>query len=174
MKEYPISFTVEMLRLVIERRKTQTRRVAYRWQAGRLRRAATMWECASAGDRLWIREPIYLDDRLLYNTGRAETRYLLDAGHACRRGRPFQWHWRRATLPAMFMPRELARHFATIREIYFTRLLDITEAGAGSEGFASVEEFLAYWDKLNRHRVGCCSGAEPDVWVISFELERKA
>ena len=49
-------------------------------------------------------------------------------------------------------------------------LQGITEADAIAEGFASIAEFAAYWDKINGKKKGYAWADNPTVWVLEFEL----
>lgn len=57
-------------------------------------------------------------------------------------------------------------HLKSLRK---EKLHDITEAEAKREGFASVAEFRAYWDKLySKHNE--CWEANPEVYRLEFRV----
>lgn len=151
-RTHSISFAPALLLAVIEGRKTQTRRP--------IRGNAESPPSISPNDRLivlekWGRDP---------TTG--------DVVIARESSRPLAWKAGR------FMPRAAAKVVLRVKSVRRERLNDISEADACAEGFSStpgtnaVEQFRAVWDSIYDSR-GLGWRANPAVWVIDFELERK-
>ena len=110
---------------------------------------------------VYFREPLYkIGDRAHFAADNAS------AGVA--------WLWKNSGLPGRFMPRRLARACATISEVRFERLVDISREDALAEGMKCVfdedaccsiydtdetqaygtaaEAYRAWWDLLNYDR----------------------
>lgn len=76
---------------------------------------------------------------------------------------PFKWR------PSIFCPRRFSRITLRVESIRVERVNDISEEDAIAEGFKSVEEFRALWEKLNGGR-GFGWDVNPYVWVVGFEV----
>lgn len=135
------------------------------------------------GDRLWVRETVHRADPA---TG------WVAAYSADGMGTPIDtWCWKRNVLPAIHMPRGVARLILTVSGVRVERLQDITEADAKAEGppchmvtnlypedcgcFAVDDEekfhFARLWDSINGARSPWSSN--PWVWVIEFSAQSK-
>ncbi len=180
MREKPILFNGEMIRAILEGRKTQTRRAVKRELDSRGLRycnPATGWEdwhgnpikCpyGDSGDQLWVRETWAvhkkydsLSARLAY--GDEEQIYYktspLHEGN-------FLGKWR----PSIHMPRWASRINLLIKDVRTERLKDITEEDARAEGVASVEMFRDLWDSIYEKR-GFGWNKNPWVWVVDFDM----
>ncbi len=191
----PILFNTEMVRAILDGRKTATRRVcteaddirefstngyAY-WMKGR---AFKSWDNLVAelkrekktympGDILWVRETWAKN---------AYGGYFYKADGKCE---VFSWH------PSIHMPKEAARLFLRVTAVRVERLQDITESQAADEGTEDpyeyqdpawydqhglpgnyvIDAFAGLWDSTikpaDRPRYGW--EANPFVWVIEFE-----
>ena len=144
MSQKPILFSSEMVRALLEGRKTVTRRVvkpqppaasivskigkAYGWSRGKDSQPKyLMKQPYQTGDVLWVRETwcevMGRKGKYLYRAyagERDDTRDYVIALNT----------WR----PSIHMPREAARIFLRVTGVRVERLQDITEAGAKAEG----------------------------------------
>jgi hypothetical protein len=176
MKEKPILFSGEMVRAILEGRKSQTRRVVKVRGvsddvAGWLHymaRAVDM-ECpyGKPGDRLWVRETWLRDgDVTIYKADLAKV--LADSWNG---------HWR----PSIYMPRAASRIALEVIKVRVERVQDISHNDACIEGAPSEPELNDYgtgsiyidwyanlWDKLNAKR-GYGWKVNPWVWVVEFK-----
>lgn len=170
MKERPILFKGEMVKAILDGRKTQTRRIAKEFteqHAGILKRFPNQKGCrhGEVGDRLWVREA-FADTSML--DARHPVTYRADMDveddmHA----RDFPWK------PSIFMPRAVSRLTLEIVSLRVERLQDITEEDAKAEGvpfsmMASTHRlgFQNLWASVN----GLKSWDEnPFSWVIEFK-----
>lgn len=122
-KERPILFSGEMVRAILEGRKTQTRR-AVKGTALSILDSGTKVDVdfcpyGNPGDRLWVRETWGYE----YGGG-----YLYKASHS--HMTPGDNRWR----PSIHMPRAACRIILEITDVRVERLKDISEADAKSEG----------------------------------------
>lgn len=194
MKERPILFSGEMVRAILEDRKTQTRR-PMKCQlpkddggtatciSGRTMHQELVHQAiennpfGQPGDRLWVRETWGIVPILDCNSDRVA--YRSDYSQACGEDQviaPVPKRWR----PSIHMPRWASRLTLEITAVRVERLQDISEEDAKAEGCngdcpigyipAYEKAPLAYhfaqvWD--------ACYGTEswsanPWVWVIEF------
>lgn len=180
----PILFSDEMVRAILEGRKTQTRRVG-KWQNGGTARWA-LCECPYGipGDQLWVRETFGLwchsiesvgveyaaggEDKIVDFPDKIGMPSLEDQ---CRRKRDRG----RLKRPSIFMPRWASRITLEITSLRVERLQQITESDAQSEGVnypAGGSEscyrmgYSRLWDSINSKKHPWKSN--PWVWVISF------
>jgi hypothetical protein len=176
-KERPILFSGEMVRAILDGRKTQTRRVVKPKPDD-----SGLWnndKCpyGKPGDRLWVRETFFVDGpRIQYR-----------ADH---HGAPKETIWK----PSIFMPRHASRILLEIADVRCERLRDISEADAIAEGVASFRpvpgdgdpetlyanymnkgrlsyrkayfSFMTLWQSINGPESW---NANPWVWVITFK-----
>ncbi|MDR5867974.1 hypothetical protein [Halomonas koreensis] len=157
MKERPILFNDEMVRALLDGRKTQTRRLVKNQPAGDTQgndcRAAKVaggfqWQhrggaskvftCpyGKSGDQLWVRETwgALFTDPPGTPGGRKpqpgdDIRYRADPGQ--------DWQWRDGSLPwrpSIHMPRWACRILLEVTAVRVERLQDITEDDARAEG----------------------------------------
>ena len=187
MREHPILFSTEMVKAILEGRKTMTRRIIkpqpvmvngyYRWQpkAGydinlehlNINLTNKLCPCGQVGDRLWVRETwadgMNVPVLIIYKADKAWTDVKIK--------------WR----PSIFMPRWASRITLEITDIRVERVQEITEEDAKAEGttpsiVGSDREYLKYragfmtlWDKLNAKR-GYSWESNCWVWVVSFKV----
>lgn len=185
----PILFNTEMVRAILDGRKTQTRRVIkpkptnprynnvgwLGWDDGHGYRMKPPCE---PGDVLWVRETwqhVYTyddSDKAIEETGRyvyfaddpMPFTYWVDTDTGEHKD---QMPWR----PSIHMPREAARIFLRVTDVRVERLQDIDDDGVVAEGLEIGAEFDELWNrtlsKSDRAKFGWA--ANPWVWVIKFE-----
>ena len=199
----PILFTTEMVRAILEGRKTVTRRLVKpqppggvdglhqidgrgRWRSF----GDDVWFEIPApcqpGDILWVRETwsqVYIrQKRYLYKAD-------ADRGVGEGANLPIRWH------PSIHMPQEAARVFLRVTDVRVERLQEITGEQVGAEGPPKAFEyntpdgtvitldedgysyhgFKAVWNSTIKAKDLPDYGwdANPWVWVIEFERINK-
>jgi hypothetical protein len=70
--------------------------------------------------------------------------------------------------PSIFLPRAAARIFLDITNVKIEHLHELDDMEARLEGFDNREEFIKYWDKLNKKR-GFGWDCNPRVYRIAFK-----
>lgn len=177
----PIIFSTDMVRAILDGRKTQTRRVVKpqpyegenpidtNWYKDN---APDLWATHQPGDIIWVRETwarisdwtdvdpeVGIPDGYIY---RADWR---DGAESPK--------WR----PSIHMPREAARLFLRVKDVWVERLQNITEGEAAKEGCCTnwdeypktnTQKFQDLWDLINAKR-GYGWDTNPWVWVVEFE-----
>ncbi len=190
----PILFNTEMVRAILDNRKTVTRRVVKKStvdkfvlsQDGRLlgnfNADYPEWGTYPTiddapycpGDILYVRETFF--------ECRGHFYYKADGKHEglARLGVYFKWQ------PSIHMPREAARIFLRVTDVRVERLQRICERGrrsAHNEGFindirlaegtgkSATKHFSEFWDTRIKPKDRALYGwdANPWVWVIEFE-----
>jgi hypothetical protein len=195
MSEKPILFSTDMVRAILDGRKTQTRRVVkflhtgFHGLTGQVMAHQEYKACYSmpkGGFVFWSSAcgQAYSDRAYRDDTG----------GYKCPYGAPGDLLWVRETWggagtiyykasgdmpdwlakagykwrPSIFMPRWASRITLRITDVRVERLEEITEEDAIAEGCKSVDKFKILWDNINQAR-GYSWLSNPWVWVISFE-----
>lgn len=177
----PILFNAQMVRAILEGRKTVTRRAVKfprGWNpkfTGYIPDGAVLYGSnnipaakspVQVGDVLWVREtwsPVNVRPR----------RYIYKADVDRRIGEgvglPLRWH------PSIHMPREAARIFLRVTDVRVERLKDITATQAMNEGFTDWNDFVKLWNSTIKPKDLPTYGwdANPWVWVIEFERINK-
>lgn len=176
----PILFNTEMVRAILDGRKTVTRRIckpltlnypknAYqnetpvRW-LGRWKHKPRY----QPGDILYVRETWnkltdwhdeYPDD----DSDMAVTYYRAD--YQDDMASQAKWH------PSIHMPKEAARIFLRVTDVRVERLQDITEEQARREGTKSKRDFIRVWNNTipDKDSQSLAWSANPWVWVYEFE-----
>lgn len=179
MKEKPIIFSTDMVRAILEGRKTQTRRVVKpQPPEGETVHGPQMYEpiefdkhdnaypgkpvfgaysetwgvkCpyGKPGDRLWVRET--------WN-GTKNTGFYYRADPGTCAGK-----WK----PSIHMPRHACRMYLSIINVRIEPLQYITVGEAKAEGVKNLREFAKLWDTINAKR-GYSWDMNPWVWVVEF------
>jgi len=181
MKERAIIFSGEMVRAILDGRKTQTRRVIKPPKGSAPEYAGVDFGCphGAPGDRLWVRENIRW-----YKEG-SPTRYAADGCPVMRDGESVAWTFNEAHVPSIHMPRWASRITLEITDVRVERLQDMSfvdwvadfcpssiqeecalQTLTGSKNQTDVARH--YWDSLNANR-GFGWDTNPWVWVISFK-----
>lgn len=185
----PILFNTEMVRAILDGRKTVTRRVVKPQPIlyGVLE-PCWNWHGIKApyevGDILYVRETWYYESHMEdvvtvkpdLLSGRYSDRYIFKADcpeYPVNVGAG-QHGWR----PSIHMPREAARIFLRVKNVRVERLQDIRRDEAVREGASpacAVGNFKAIWDStIPKHpnkfkRYPYYWNDNPWVWVIEFE-----
>lgn len=198
----PILFNTDMVRAIVEGRKTQTRRVIKpqptkpRWNSvGRLGwddgHGYRMKPPCEVGDVLWVRETFTKECERYYFRADFESDWLdacetLSGGypHECayhpgcegcsRSAERIQWR------PSIHMPKEAARIFLHVKDVRVERLQDMDEDAAIAEGIADspagtdspLPRFTELWDKTIRREDLREFGYHANPWVWVIEFER--
>lgn len=167
----PILFNTEMVRAILDGRKTQTRRIIkpkptnprwnnvgwLGWDDGHGYRMKPPCE---PGVVLWVRETWNGDwcDHYIY---KADGGSVVSAGY----DKEPRWH------PSIHMPREAARIFLRVTDVRVERLQDIDVDGVVAEGLEIGAEFDELWNRTLSKSDRAMFGwdANPWVWVIDFE-----
>jgi len=192
VNEKPILFKTEMVKAIIQGKKTQTRRVLYPQPKSDIILPAPLREYtdylkkmkkkgfhnivtqgyyanhlipnpkASVGDILWVKETFSYVDFCGDDNG-----YVYKASE---NGKNWSqntenWKWK----PALFFPKEAARLFLKISNIKLEPLQDITEEEARKEGFDSLSAFLELWDKIAKK--GSKFQDNPAVYAYDFVID---
>ena len=193
MKEIGMLFSGEMVRAILDERKTQTRRLARdcridsngnAWQ-GKWNFGQDVWgkphvnrwkKPCDVGDRIYVRETwsyYYFDS----DTKKQFYYYKADYPDFEKGFTPDGWDSRPPAAggdrwyPSIHMPKAAARIWLGVTDVRPERLLDISSHDANCEGFTEAgthprADFLAAWDQLYGNGA---AEADPWVWVIEFK-----
>ena len=183
MSERPILMNTDMVRAILEGRKTVTRRVIKPQPEGQpipMTANSCYPDCFGIEgtpkvirppyqpcDILWVRETW---TRLPETPGghfRPRGVYYYKAGEDLR---PEKYRWN-GWHPSIHMPREAARIFLRVTDVRVEGLQDCGNMQAKDEGCTCSSQFARLWDSLVKpaDRATCGWEANPWVWVISFE-----
>lgn len=191
----PILFNTEMVRAILEGRKTCTRRIvkgfipnAAVWgytaftPKGHISCRGTFADgygekffklpCES-GNILYVRETWYKDKyRYMYCANYSDSEKFYCDGKEIK----IKWH------PSIHMPKEAARIWLKVTDVRVERLQEITADGIRNEGLSSaavhcgdMEIALKEWENLWNNTIKKSDldrygwNANPYVWVIEFE-----
>ena len=186
----PILFNTEMVKAILEGRKTCTRRLVKqstlqavrRWQKERPKdKPEELIDKLAAppyypGDVLYVRETWQQTESGIY-IYRADKTEHGSAAYYNEHAR-LSGGWR----PSIHMPREAARIFLRVKNVHAERLQDIDGAGQRAEGADSKHgfgatrgAFIDLWNSTIKPAERICYGwdANPWVWVIEFERIEK-
>lgn len=194
----PILFNTDMVRAILEGRKTVTRRVVkpqpeFSILADRKGRMPLSYWVDNErwvkppyqpGDILYVREP-YCQYEKRHIIDGVKYAYKANATPESERARKdFGYKWR----PSIHMPREAARIFLRVTDVRVERLQNITDEEAVREGCGKLpcedwvecrtkrENFSGIWDTTIKPKDRALYGwvANPYVWRIAFERCEKA
>jgi len=163
-----IIFNTEMVKAILDGRKTVTRRVIKLYRiTPRIYKMDMPYEI---GDTIYVRETFYPS----YDEEGMIEWYYYKANYTTEH--PDEMRWK----PSIHMPKEAARIFLKVTDVKSKRLQDISVKQCEKEGinvenmyyrFDAVDEFSELWDstikKEELDQYGW--GANPRVWVIDFE-----
>jgi hypothetical protein len=181
MKERPILFSAPMVRAILERRKTQTRRIMkpqpygflFQKPVKSLGGAEIKCPYGQTGDRLWVRETWGTDAPNLDTCRRGvESDGLFYGPYYAADADWFDNHTVRMR-PSIHMPRWASRITLEITNVRVERLQDISREDAIAEGtpppdaaYSMRDSYMMLWESIN----GRGSWAtNPWVWVIEFK-----
>ncbi len=197
MREKPIIFNSEMVRAVLENRKTQTRRVIKKqpkyateikceMRGGNLvavpyhRGAGMLWneeaktKCpyGKVGDRLWVRETW----RIYHGSSSAQLYWKATpdlTGVQCQEKDYKSIKEKPAWRPSIHMSRWMSRINLEITDIRVEKVQDITNDDCQREGLKILQggilaNFAVLWNQINAKR-GLRWAVNPWVWVIEFK-----
>lgn len=179
----PILFNTDMVRAILDDRKTVTRRKVEflkgknpNWTGyvkdGLMLYNGTNETCIKpstykVGDYLYVRETWNTNPLSIYEYGNEPNRYVYKAdydGH----GGDFGWK------PSIHMPKEAARIFLRVTNVGVERLQDMETSNDEhyhAEGAKDKHDFIRIWGSTmkpaEREKYGWY--ANPWVWVIEFE-----
>lgn len=177
LKAKPILFNTDMVRAILDGRKTVTRRIVKN-NPEECTSKVVNGVCKLCDDKggfylpvdyVKVRSPYQVGD-ILYvretwckgslNYGEEQYFYKADNIIPC-----CQWH------PSIHMPKEAARIFLRVTNVRVENLQDIDDDGVVAEGLEIGVPFDELWDstikKSNLSKYGW--NANPFVWVIEFE-----
>lgn len=161
MKDVPLLFTDEMVRAILDRRKTQTRRLKFR---------------GAVGDRIWVKEAW-----TCFQHGRCKPTEIPDGAYISYRANGYSDLFK--TRPAMFMPRRFSRINLSVEDVRHEHIQDISDEDIIAEGIQppvnlsdeGVHDFLRLafqnlWDEINKKR-GHGWDTNPEVDAVTFRIE---
>lgn len=189
----PILFNTDMVRTILDGRKTATRRIVKApvlysgtEPPSRIFRDGDLfqfqWNTGKTIGGFAIKPP-YLSGNILYvreTWAEWSGGYVYKADEICS-AYPLafvdRWH------PSIHMPKEAARLFLRVTDMRVERLQEITDEGAKAEGAnngigvadkmreSAIQRFQKIWDSTIKPTVLSAYGweANPYVWVIEFE-----
>lgn len=183
----PILFNTEMIKAILERKKTVTRRAIKldlgladtdRKDNSYLKIPDEYGDYHDAkdlckyqvGDILYIRETwLKADDGYHYRADETSVSKKMRESYG------YKWK------PSLHMPKDAARIFLKVTDVRVERVQDITEMQVVKEGFSSNFDmetdtfypngyfFVKTWDNIYKDK-GYGWGKNPFVWVIEFEI----
>lgn len=186
----PILFNTEMVRAILDGRKTVTRRlikdkdIIYGWDC-EADGTPIAWIDHATGDsfpptescRLKVGDILYVRETWgqtadLPGISEEATVYAADFSDrelAHLKDKHFRWR------PSIHMPKELARLYLRVTSVRAERLRSITIGDAYAEGVRNTVDFPKLWDSTVPKAELDTYGwkANPWVWVIRFELCEK-
>lgn len=168
----PILFNTEMVRAILEGRKSCTRRAVKPQPPATsvIRKRGCAWDWSfwadcdmghlmqmpyQPGDILWVRET--------WAKSMAGTFMYKADGKAIMVER---WY------PSIHMPREAARIFLRVKEVSVEKLREISALSAMDEGVTDWNDFVRLWNTTIKSADLPLYGWEANPWVFVIEFER--
>ena len=194
MGEYPILFTTENVKNILENRKSQTRRVIKHPESyEHIRECDFCCPYGQVGDRLWVKETHYRfghwskngfsktgKQKWLFKANDKEVRYFdnppTENLHSLGEKNAVGWFKR----SSLFLPRWASRITLEITEIRVQRVQEISLEDAEAEGvnvydstgeYGDVLDFRTLWNKINGKKYPWEDNCW--VWAISFKRVEK-
>lgn len=198
MRERPILFNTEMVKAILDGRKTCTRRVlkhpfevhpnGYITKPRGNERLCPYIPPYQPGDILYVRESWAKGYEIVTRCGKEGT-YIYKADDKLVDLPTFKESTKLIYRPSIHMPKEAARIWLKVTDVRVERLQDITEDGAKEEGAIDNRAFIHYpdneYDHIHTAREDFIDiwnstikksdidtygwDANPFVWVIEFE-----
>ena len=180
-KPKPILFNTEMVRAILDGRKTQTRRpidvdISNNFDIDK-DESIYGYQCPETGDIYNLSEIInniapYQPGDILYVRETFSPNFFPDDSPVYKASCPkSEWseiRWK----PSIFMPKEVARIFLRVTNVRVEKLKNITDEDIQAEGLQSRGGFAGAWDELYLGN-GFGWDKNPWVWVIEFERVRE-
>lgn len=195
VKCYPRLFTGDMVRALLDGKKTATRWPLRKQPEEDVSRRAGQWVWEDVagnvfrspvcpGDVIWARETWFQENKTIPPVFLANGQDLLGNEWIDEALKAIRWK------PNIHMPRRFARIFLRVTQVSLMRVQDISEEEAQAEGVSSSvkqivkfgrgmrittarQKFTALWDTLYAAR-GLGWDANPWVWAADFRLISKA
>lgn len=135
MTAHPLLFRPEMVRALLDGRKSQTRRPAWRAVDDGLALVPTAAQRIKVGDTVWVRETLRQSQSRTWEYG-ADSRPIMMMRDDPRALGMVAWahHKEGDVCPSIHMPRWASRLTLAVTEVKIERLRDISEADALAEG----------------------------------------
>lgn len=193
----PILFNTDMVRAILDGRKTVTRRVVKPQPTNTVTKIAAerYHKPYLPGQILYVREtwaPFY---ETMDSAPVIGYRYYAETDEEIKERLPeyLNWFWPGRWYPSIYMPLEAARIFLRVTDVRVERLQDITEEQARAEGaepfmmtvdvdkpdnekrwvekLPALVSFPGIWDRTIKPADRALYGwdANPYVWCVSFE-----
>jgi hypothetical protein len=163
--EKPILFSTEMVKAILEGRKSQTRRIVKPQPWSHTKRVLCPY--GKLGDILWVRETwAHTGAYHIFKAGNNWGEYYVDENYNPT-DKKIQWK------PSIHMPRAACRIRLEITDIRVERLQDISWEDVVAEGCPGyrptqdepTQQFQRLWQSINGEESW---QSNPWVWVISF------
>jgi hypothetical protein len=167
---HPAIFQPDMVRAILDGRKTMTRRLARtRSKAEPKIMRESPWARYKIGDLLWVRENYRIDDK---NPRRPRVVYFADPESGALQNSLYKWR------PSIHLPRKLSRLTLEIVSHKIERLQDISEEDAIAEGAlawagpaaAPRAAFAALWSSIHGKEAW---DENPELVAVGFKVHRK-
>ena len=195
MADYPVIFSAPMVLALLAGRKTQTRRLAWRWPrsfgdsrpivgTAKTHGDPTPWQRVKPGDRLWVRENLGFEYRMMRPTYAAGPGVLVVPNAPPEFCGPTH---RYASRPCIHMPRWASRFTLVITATRIESLQAISAADAMAEGIErrADRDFQIGHDIRATDPVGCFSALwwslhgigtwdeNPEVVALTFAVHQR-
>ena len=190
----PILFNTDMVRAILDGRKTVTRRVVKPqpvWSSCDMRlvwKNVGWWreEWNPIETITWKHTPYRPDDILyvretwapfyetMYSDPVIGYRYYSETDEEIKERIPeyLNWFWPGRWSPSIHMPRKAARIFLRVTDVRVERLQDMPPYDIAFEGFRKQKDFIELWNNILKPADRALYGWEADPWVWVIEFER--